>query len=200
MPPGNALKNHIHTESAGLLRAAGPIHRQIPIEPGLFWDAHYLPLQLTQNDTVVLFDIRNQIQNAFQFFSGHEARFTIGAFVGIDEVAVSVILAGFAVPHPHHHDDQERQQSHTDTKTIEAVWETKYGGDAGKEIPARKLGSSAKYAAFGLPDIIVVNKLADVAAAIEQGGQGNGQYNSDFYDFFSGDGNTLLSHASRSRH
>ncbi len=74
------------------------------------------------------------------------------------------------------------------------------GGNADKEIPAWKLGSSAKCAAFGLPDIVVINELTDVAASIEQGGQCDGQDDGDFYNFFSGDGNTLLSHASRSRH
>lgn len=148
----------------------------------------------------MLFDIRNQIQNAFQFFPGHEARCAIGTFAGIDEVAVAVIFAGLAVPHPHHHDDQKRQQAHADAKAIEAVRESEGGSNADKEIPAWKLGSSAKCAAFGLPDIVVADKLADVAAPIEQRRQGNGQDDGDFYNFFSGDGNTLLSHTSRSRH
>ena len=76
----------------------------------------------------------------------------------------------------------------------------KGGSDTGEEAAAWELGRGTEHAARRLPDLIVVDELADVAAAVEQGNQGNGQDDGELDNLFSGDGNTLLSTASRSRH
>ena len=36
----------------------------------------------------------------------------VGAFLGIDEVAVLVVFSGLAVAHPHYHNNQECKHAH----------------------------------------------------------------------------------------
>ena len=184
VPPGDRLENHIHTERPRLFGAAGPVHSQIPIEPGLLRDTYHLAVQLPQDDAGVFADIGNQIQDTLQLLFGHKARCAVGAFVGVDQVAVSVILAGLAVSHPHDHKHQYGQGRYAAAHTVQAVGPAEYRGDTDKEIGVRELGRGAKAAARRLPRLVVVEELGNKAAAVEQSGDGNGQNDDQQNEFF----------------
>ena len=171
-PSGGALQDHVHTKSPCLFGAAGPIHRQITVEPGFQWDTDRLAIYLTQDDTRVLADVGNQVQHALQFLFGHKARCPICTLVGVDQVALPVICSCFAVPHPHNHEDQHTQRSHTAAHTVQAMRPAEHSGDAGEEIAVRKFRRGAEGPARRLPHIVVVEELRNIAAPIEQGGQG----------------------------
>ena len=118
---------------------------------------------------MVLADIGNQVQHTLQLLSGHKARRAVGALVGVDQIALLVVCAGFAVPHPHNHEDQHSQRSHTAAHTVQAVGPAEYRGDTDKEIGIGKLWRGAEGPARRLPYVVVVEKLGDIPAAIEQG-------------------------------
>ena len=63
--PGNALQDRVGAERPGLLGAAGPVHRQIAVEPGLEGDAYHLLVQLSQDDAGMLADIGHKVQHPF---------------------------------------------------------------------------------------------------------------------------------------
>lgn len=148
----------------------------------------------------MLTDIGNQVQYAFQFLLGHKARCPVCTLVGVDQVTLPVICPRLTVPHPHDHEDQHSQGRHTAAYTVQAVGPAEYRGDTDKEIGVGKLRRSAEGSARRLPHVIVVKELSDVAAAVEQGGQSDGDNNEQFYQLFSGDRNTLLSYALKSMH
>ena len=63
-------------------------------------------IQLSENRTGMLANIRNKIKHLRQFLAGHKPCGAVGSLVGIDKVAPPVVFAAFAVAHPHDHEDQ----------------------------------------------------------------------------------------------
>ena len=149
---------------------------------------------------MVLADIGNQVQHTLQLLSGHKARRAVGALVGVDQIALLVVCAGFAVPHPHDHENQHTQRRYAATHPVQAVGPAEHGGDTGKEAGIGKLRRGAEGPSRRLPHIVVVKELSDVAAPVEQSAQGDGDDDSQLNQLFSGDRNTLLSYASKSMH
>ena len=63
-------------------------------------------IQLSENRTGMLANIRNKIKHPRQLLAGHKPCGAVGSLVGIDKVAPPVVFAAFAVAHPHDHEDQ----------------------------------------------------------------------------------------------
>ena len=122
----------------------------------------------------MLADVGHQVQHALQLLLGHKARCAVCALVGIDQVALPVVFPCLAVPHPHDHEDQHSQRPHTAAHTVQAVGPAEDSGEAGEEIAVGKLRRGAEGPARRLPHIVVVEKLCDIAAPVEQGEKGDG--------------------------
>ncbi len=184
MSLGSTLKNHIHTKGSGLFGAAGPIDRQIAVETCLFRDADHFSVYLAQDDTRVLSDIGNKVKHLLQLFLGHKARCSVGAFGGVNQVAFPVIFAGFTVTHPHDHEDQHSQRSHTAAHTVQTIGPAEYSANTSKESGIGQLRCGSERSAGRLPYIVVVEELCNIAAPIEQGGQSDGQDDKQFNNGF----------------
>lgn len=150
---------------------------QVAVESGLERDTDHFSVQFPQYDTGVLSDIGNEVKDLSCFLLGHKARCPVGTFVGVHEVAVPVIFTCVAVPHPHDHKDQNGYRDDTDSDPIKTIRKAKRRDNAGQETRVRELrgGPAVKRAASSGPDVIVVEELPDVATAIEQSGEGEGQ-------------------------
>lgn len=185
--PGGTLQDHVDTEGPGFLGTAGAVDRQISIEARFFRDADDLSIQLSQDDAVVLANVWNKVQNLLQFLFIHKACRSVGAFIGVSQVARTVILSAAAGPHLHYQQNQKCQANHTDADAIKPIREPEYGENTGEYSGVGKLGCSPaiQRTASGLPDIIVIKELRNVPAAIEQCGQDNGQNDEQFYLCFS---------------
>ena len=62
-----------------------------------------------------------------------------------------------------------QQRSHTAAHTVQAVGPAEHSGNAGKEIAVRKFRGRTENSARRLPYIVVVEKLGNISAAVEQG-------------------------------
>ena len=175
------MQDHVHAEGPCLFGAAGPIYRQVAVEPGLVRDADHFAVYLTQDNAVVLTDIGHQVQHAFQLLLAHKARCAVGALVGVDQVTLPVVCPRLAVPHPHDHEDQHSERGHTAAQTIQAVGPAEHSGNTGEEIAVRKFRGRTENSARRLPYIVVVQELSNVPAPIEQGSQGGGYNEQQFY-------------------
>ena len=161
------MQDHVHAEGPCHFGAAGPIYRQVAVEPGLVRDADHFAVYLTQDNAVVLTDIGHQVQHASQLLLAHKARCAVGALVGVDQVTLPVVCPRLAVPHPHDHEDQHSERGHTAAQTIQAVGPVEHSGDTSKEAGIGKSRRSAKAPARHLPYIVVVQELSNVPAPIE---------------------------------
>ena len=71
-------------------------------------------------------DIRHQIEYAGHLLAAHEPRCTIGAFAGVDEISLPVVLAIVTETHFHHQCDQQQQQAGADKNAEHAIRRGKY--------------------------------------------------------------------------
>ena len=90
---------------------------------------------------------------------GHKPCGAVGSLVGIDQVALPVTFAVFAVAHPHDHEDQQRQRTNAKTKTIKSIRKVKDCHKAGKESGVWECRRSTKHGAGFLPCTIIGKKL-----------------------------------------
>ena len=137
--PCSTLQNHIDTEGSGLFRSGGPIYGDIPIESGILWDTHHLAVQFPQNRPVVLANVGNQVKDAFHLLFGHETGRSVGALVGVNEIAIPVIFSCLAVAHTHDHENQNTDDRDADPHTIQAVRESESRQNTGQETGAWEL-------------------------------------------------------------
>ena len=165
-----ALEDHIDTECTGLFRAAGTVHCKVAIEPGFLREAYGLSVQLSEDDAMMFAYICDQIQYALHFLLVHKACGSIGPLVGVGQISFPVILTGIAVTHAHDHDDQQGQNKHTNTYAIETIGKTEGSKDARNEVGIweRRCCSTISGSTVLLPDLIVVNELREIPAAIEK--------------------------------
>ena len=114
----------------------------------------------------MLFDIGNQIEDAFELPLIHKARRTVCPLVGVDKIALSVVRAAFTVTHAHHHENQQRQHTGHAANAVKPVRKTEHRAEANKKAGVWKLRRCTKFPARFLPDLVIAEKLADKAACV----------------------------------
>ena len=124
------MQDHIHTERARFLRAAGSVDGEVAVEARLFGKAQHLAVALAEDDAVVLAHIGNGVNDVFHFALCHKARRAVGAFVGILKVPLFVISAAFAIAHAHHHKDQHGKRADADAEAVQPGRKAKHRAQA----------------------------------------------------------------------
>lgn len=114
---------------------------------------------LTQDDAGMLADVGNQVQHTFQLFLSHETRCAVSPLVGINQITLPVIRAGFTVAHPHNHEHQYAQGRYTAAHTVQTVGPAEHSGDTDKEVTVWKFRGSTENSARRLPHVVVVEEL-----------------------------------------
>ena len=182
------MQDHIHAKGPGLLGAAGPVHRQVPIVPGLQGDAHHLAVQHPQDDAGVLADVGHKVQHTLQLPFGQETRRAVGALIRVYQVAGLVQLTALAPAHVQHAEHQRPQRPHAQPQALGPGGPVEHSGEAGEEIGVRERGRRPIGRALRLPHLIVIEELGEKTAAIEQGGGGDGQGDQKADQFLTVDG------------
>ena len=109
MSLGCALQDAVDAVSSRFHGATGTEHGDIAVEPGVLRDTHHLVVQLAQYDAAVLADVGYQIKDALHLCLFHESGRSVGAFVGVGQITLRIILPSVGIAHTHHHDDQQAQ-------------------------------------------------------------------------------------------
>ena len=166
---GRALQNAVDAVSPRFHGAAGAEHGDIAVKPGVLGNTHHLIVQLAQYDAAVFADIGHQIKDALHLRFLHETSRSVGAFVGVGQVALRVILPNIGIAHAHHHDDQQPQQQQAKSHANNAALTEQRFAASGERQHRRDRGASvAGRSARILPLLIVPDKLRQIAAAKQQ--------------------------------
>ena len=157
---GRALQNAVDAVSPRFHGAAGAEHGNIAVEPGVFRNTHHLVVQLAQYDAAVLADVGYQIKDALHLRFLHESGCAVGAFVGVGQVALRVILPNIGIAHAHHHDDQQAQQQQAKSHANNAALTEQRFAAGGEGQHRRGRGASVAWrSARVLPLLIVPDEL-----------------------------------------
>lgn len=157
---GRALQNAIDAVGSRFHGAAGAEHGDIAVKPGVLGNTHHLIVQLAQYDAAVFADIGHQIKDALHLRFLHETSRSVGAFVGVGQVALRVILPNIGIAHAHHHDDQQAQQQQAKPYADEPALTEQCFAAGGEGQHRRGRGASVAWrSARVLPLLIVSDEL-----------------------------------------
>ena len=132
----------------------------IAVKPGVLGNTHHLIVQLAQYDAAVFADIGHQIKDALHLRFLHETSRSVGAFVGVGQVALRVILPNIGIAHAHHHDDQQAQQQQAKPYADEPALTEQCFAAGGEGQHRRGRGASVAWrSARVLPLLIVSDEL-----------------------------------------
>ena len=125
-------------------------------------------IQLSENRTGMLANIRDKVKHLGQLLAGHKACGAVGSLIGIDQIALPVVFAALTVAHSHDHEDQQRQRTDAEAEPIQPIRKVEGCRKAGKESGVRECGRRPKHGAGLLPCTVIGKKLREVAAPVEQ--------------------------------
>ena len=95
-------------------------------------------IQLSENRTGMLANIRDKVKHLGQLLAGHKACGAVGSLIGIDQIALPVVFAALTVAHSHDHEDQQRQRTDAEAEAIQPIRKVEGCRKAGKESGVRE--------------------------------------------------------------
>ena len=162
------MQNPVDAVSPGLHTPAGAEYGDIGIEPCFQWHAYCFSVKPSENGSRVLAYIGNEIQHFRNLFRRHKACGAIGAFAGINQIAVTVIFSVVREAHPHYHHQEQCQHANADQRAENAIREGKYSLKASGNIKRghRWGGAVTGKISHVLPFCVVAHKLCQIPSAI----------------------------------
>ena len=196
---GSTLENAVHTKGSCFHRAACTVHGHVCIEASFLRHTNHLIVQQAKNSSMMLAQVRYQVQHFRHFFTAHPARCAIGTFGRVCKIAVLIIFTAVTVSHPHNHNKQNCQQANADQDTVETIRRLKYGGNAGYKVRRRhyRRCTIPRNTAALFPHSIIADKLSQIPACVQNRKYGSRPGNQSFHDFLFVYGKNLLSNLSK---
>ena len=131
------MKDHVDTECARLFRAACAVDGKIAVEARFLRNADHAAIHFTENGSLMLAQVRNEVEYLPGFLRIQETGCSVGSLVGVGQVSGFVILPVAAGAHVHDRHDKQYDCCQKDCHAVQTVWKTEHEPQADAERSVR---------------------------------------------------------------